>query len=68
MAAIDETLEILKDGKWHSLDALMNELNLSKKIVESILRFLAEFGFIRLDEEEQRVKIDYEFQRLYTKW
>jgi len=67
MAAIDRALEILKDGEWHSLDALMDELKLSKKMVERILRFLAEFGFIRFDEEEQRVKIDHEFQRLYTK-
>jgi len=67
MATIDRALEILKDGKWHSLDALMDELRLPKKVIERVLRFLAEFGFIRLDEEAQRVKIDREFQRLYTK-
>jgi len=67
MAAIDRALEILKDGKWHSLDALMDELRLPKKVVERVLRFLAEFEFIRLDEKEQKVKIDNELQRLYTK-
>jgi len=67
MAAIDRALEILKDGKWHSLDALMDELRLPKKVVERVLRFLAEFEFIRLDEEKQRVKIDHEIQGLYAK-
>lgn len=67
MAAIEKALEILKDGKWHSLDAVINELRLPKKMVERILRFLAEFGFIRLDEEEQRVKIDHDFQSLYSR-
>ena len=66
-AAIDRTLEIIKNGEWHSLDAVINELRLPKKMVERILRFLAEFEFIRLDEEEQKVKIDREFQSLYTK-
>jgi len=67
MATIDRALEILKDGKWHSLDALMDELRLPKKVVERVLCFLAEFGFIRLDEEKQRVKIDHEVQGLYVK-
>lgn len=67
MAAIERALEILKDGEWHSLDAVINELRLPKKMVERILCFLAEFEFIRLDEEEKRVKIDHDFQSLYTK-
>lgn len=66
-AAIDRTLEIIKNGEWHSLDAVTNELRLPKKTVERILRFLAEFEFIKLDEKEQRVKIDHDFQSLYTK-
>ncbi len=67
MAAIERALEILKDGKWHSLDAVINELRLPKKMVERIIRFLAEFEFIMLDDEKQRVKIDNELQSLYTK-
>ena len=67
MAAIDRALEILKDGKWHSLDAVIDELRLPKNVVERVLSFLAKFEFIRLDDEEQRVKIDHEFQRLYSK-
>lgn len=67
MAAIERALEILKDGKWHSLDAVINELRLPKKMVERIIRFLAEFEFIMLDDEKQRVKIDNELQSLYSK-
>ena len=67
MTAIERALEILKDGKWHSLDAVINELRLPKKMVERIIRFLAEFEFIMLDDEKQRVKIDNELQSLYSK-
>jgi len=64
MAAIEKALEILKDGEWHSLDAVIEELKLTEDVVKKVLSFLAEFNFIKFDEEGTKVRIDNEFQRV----
>ncbi len=65
MATIEGTLEILKDGEWHSLDAVFKELHLPKVKARKILQFLLEFGFVVFNEEERKVRIDLEFQKFY---
>jgi len=64
MAAIEKALDILKDGEWHSLDAVIEELKLTEDVVKKVLSFLAEFNFIKFDEEGTKVRIDNEFQRV----
>jgi len=64
MAAIEKALDILKDGEWHSLDAVREELKLTEDVVKKVLSFLAEFNFIKFDEEGTKVRIDHEFQRI----
>lgn len=64
MAMIERTLEVLKDGEWHSLDAVIGELHLPKVKSRKILRFLLEFGFVVFDEEGRKVRIDLEFQKV----
>lgn len=65
MATIDTALEILKDGEWHSLDAVIKDLHLPKVKARKVLRFLLEFGFVVFDEKERKVRIDREFQKFY---
>ena len=65
MATIDRAIETLKDGEWHSLDAVIKELNLPKGKVKKVLQFLLEFGFVVFDDEERKVRIDREFQNFY---
>jgi predicted transcriptional regulator len=62
MAAIEKALDILKDGEWHSLDAVIGELELNEDVIKKILSFLVEFNFINFDEEGKKVRIDHEFQ------
>lgn len=63
MVTVDRTLEILKDGEWHSLNAVIEELDLPEEKVKRILQFLTEFGFIVFDEKKERVRVDLEFQK-----
>lgn len=63
MVTVDKALEILKDGEWHSLNAIIEKLDLPEMKARKILQFLTEFGFIVFDEKEKRVRIDLEFQK-----
>lgn len=65
MATIERAFEILKDGEWHSLDAIIKDLHLPKVKARKIFRFLLEFGFVVFDEGERKVRIDLEFQKFY---
>jgi DNA-binding IclR family transcriptional regulator len=64
MAAVEKALEILKDGEWHSLDAIVTELRLEEDVVKKVLSFLAEFNFVKFDEEGKKVRIDSEFRKV----
>lgn len=57
MSAIDEILGLLKDGKWHGLNEIMEEFRITRFKAETITNFLAEYSFIQLDKERQRARL-----------
>ena len=57
MSAIDDILELLKDGRWHDVRDAVNKSGLHESKVEKILGFLAEYKFITLKEEQQKAKL-----------
>ena len=54
----DTILELLENGKWHYLKDIEKKTQLNSCKVETVTRFLATYKFVKLDEAEQRVKID----------
>ena len=54
----DTILELLENGKWHYLKDIEKKTQLNSGKVETVTRFLATYNFVKLDEAEQRVKID----------
>ena len=57
VSAIEEILELLKDGKWHDLNEIIEEARLTRSGAETITNFLAEYNFIQLDKERQKVRV-----------
>ncbi len=57
MLAIDEILELLKNGDWHGLKEISNKTQLKKFKVELITSFLAEYDFLEFDKKEKRIKL-----------
>ena len=57
MSAIEEILELLKDGKWHDLNEIIKETRLTRSRLEKITNFLAEYNFIQLDKEAQKARV-----------
>jgi len=51
-------LRLLENGKWHNLKDIEKETQLESFKVENITRFLASYNFVKLDEVEQKVKLD----------
>jgi len=43
MSAVDELLEFLADGKWHSINEIKNKLNLEETKLNAIIKFLLDF-------------------------
>ena len=57
MPTLDEILEPLIDGKWHSLEEINEEVRLPADKLEEIVGFFAEYRFVKLDKESRRVKL-----------
>lgn len=57
MSAIDEVLWLLKDGEWHDLEDITERVALPKFKAEIVFSFLAEYGFIQLNKNIRRVKL-----------
>jgi DNA-binding IclR family transcriptional regulator len=57
-------LEMLGDGKWHEIEELQLRLGLNEHKVEEITTFLNKYGFVKIDKERGKVKINRNFQKL----
>lgn len=57
-------LELLSDGKWHGIEDLLSGAGLSEQKLQEITGFLGEYGFIEVDEENKKVKVNRDFRKL----
>jgi DNA-binding IclR family transcriptional regulator len=60
-------LQLLENGKWHYLKDITEKTCLPSFKVESITKFLAKYNFVKLDEAEQKVKIDPPTNRFFKR-
>ena len=51
-------LQLLENGKWHHLKDIEKKTQLNSGKVENVTKFLAKYKFVKLDETEQKVKLD----------
>ena len=51
-------LRLLENGKWHYLKDIEEKTHLNHGKVENVTKFLANYNFVKLDEAEQKVKLD----------
>ena len=66
MSAIDEVVELLKDGKWHSLQGLAKNLRLDQQKLHEIVQFLLSLELLKLDEKERKAQINTDLKQLIT--
>ena len=57
MSSIEELLDLLQDGLWHDLQATTQKVGLSAAKTEMVISFLKEYGFVKLSENSQQIKL-----------
>lgn len=57
-------LEVLGDGKWHRLEDLQHQMDLTSDELGEIADFLGVYGFAEVDESKNRVKINRAFKKI----
>lgn len=57
-------LETLADGDWHTKKEILEKTGLKPKQLETIIRFLGDYGFVAVDAEKGLVKLNENFRRL----
>ena len=57
MSVIDEILWLFRDGEWHDLKEITENIALSKFKVEIAVNFLGEYDFIQLNEEAKKIRL-----------
>jgi DNA-binding IclR family transcriptional regulator len=66
MSAVDDVVELLRDGEWHNLQDLAKNLKLNQQELHEIIQFLQNLDLIRIDEKQQKAQINIELKRLIT--
>ncbi len=66
MSSINEVLELLVDGEWHTLTEVSKALKISFEELDSIVHFLSKYGFIEVGDDLIKVKVDKGFKELVT--
>ena len=64
VSKITMILELLSDGKWHGTEELLLRLEINEQKIQEITTFLNEYGFVKIDEKNRKVKLGKDYQRL----
>ena len=64
MSAIDDVVDLLKNGEWHNLQDLAENLKLDEEKLQRIIRFLKSLDLLKLDEKQRRAQINTELKQL----
>ena len=59
-----QVLDLLSDGKWHQTGDLLPKLGFDEYELHEVTAFLNRYGFIKVDAENGRIKINNEFRKL----
>jgi len=57
-------LELLSNGEWRGIDEMLLEARLSDDKLQGIIGFLSKYGFVEIDEQNRKLRVNRDFQRL----
>jgi DNA-binding IclR family transcriptional regulator len=60
-------LEILNDGKWHTLNEIQQKTEIDQKQAEQAISFLKEYNFIITDKTKNKARLDEKIQQFLTR-
>ena len=56
-AKMAKILEVLNDGRWHTVEEVQMKTGLDKKRMQRVTAFLKEFDFITTDAAEKEISL-----------
>ena len=57
-------LEVLGDGKWHGIEEMRQQTDLTSEEMTEITAFLGKYGFAEIDDANSKVKINRAFKKI----
>lgn len=57
MRVVNVILDLLVDGKWHSLTEIARKSGLHEFKLELVTSFLAKYNFVELDKANRKVRL-----------
>ena len=66
-AKMTKVLEMLIDGKWHTLREIQQKTQLDKSQVHQVMKFLKRYGFVSVDETSTKVILGKTVQKFLAK-
>ena len=67
MSTLDKILEPLRDGKWHSLKEINEEVGRPEDKLKEVIEVFAKYRFIQLDRRHKRAKLTSSVLEFFTK-
>lgn len=64
---IDKVVELLKDGKWHTIKEISQKSKLHEFKIEILTDFLANYSFLKLNKKERKAKLSEVFVEFLKK-
>lgn len=64
---IDKVVELLKDGKWHTIKEISQKSKLHEFKIEILTNFLANYSFLKLNKKERKAKLSEVFVEFLKK-
>ena len=61
---MERLIELLKDGKWHSLEEIAEKTEATPEKLEELLETLSEYQLIRYDKELKAAKLNLTWKKL----
>ena len=63
---VGKVLEVLKDGKWHTLEEVQRMISLKRNQIQQIAEFLERYEFVTVDEARKRMRIEEAVREFLT--
>jgi DNA-binding IclR family transcriptional regulator len=58
LQVVNVILDLLGDGKWHSLTEVASRVGLHEFKLELVTTFLAEYNFVELDKANRKIRLN----------
>lgn len=66
-SSIDKIINLLQDGKWHTIKELSQKSRVHDFKIEMLTDFLADYSFVKLDKKEGKAKLSESFAEFLKK-